>query len=188
MSADAGETWLPISIPFPNPFNISSEHEVVFAEFGAVLVAFFEQGGIFVSYNDGISWESFTEGIPFETSVTTFGYNETSFWAGTYYFGVYQRAVSDLTSLSAAAPISSKNALKIFPSPSQGAFSCTLPFEFSGEATLSVFDLQGKKIRCRNESAAQLKNVDLGNLASGIYVVSIATTQGVFVGKVILND
>lgn len=184
-SDDQGETWTEIFLPFPPVFNISSEHEIVFAEIGAALISFFEQEGIYISHDDGQTWSSFEAGIPTQAA-TCFAYNETSMWAGTYYFGLYQRSTNDLTPLSTTV-LQDKNTLKIYPNPTQGTFSCKLPPGITGDANLTVFDLQGKQMLRRTESAEHVQNIDLSCFAKGVYWVSISTSKGVFGGKVFLE-
>lgn len=185
-SNDQGETWTQIPFLFPPDFNVSSESEIVFAEVGETVVAFFERAGIFVSHDDGLTWDTRNEGIPFATSVTSFAYNENSMWVGTYFWGLYQRSTADLGPVSTTQP-SVTNALHIFPNPTHGLLSCKLPNGVSGEAILSIYDIQGRQLLHRTTSAEQLPDLDLSRLAPGMYWVSIATQKGVFGGKVVLR-
>lgn len=185
-SDDQGATWTKVPFLFPPDFNVSAESEIVFVEIGEAVVAFFERAGIFVSHDQGLTWDTHNEGIPFPTATTSFAYNETSMWVGTYFWGLYQRSTSDLDPVSTTQPRFTSN-LKIFPNPTGGTIALSLPSEAHGEAIISIHDLQGRQLLYRTTSAGQLPDLDLSGFARGLYWVSIATQNGLFGAKVVLK-
>ncbi len=187
VSNDQGQNWLEGSFPFPPFFAQTYDDRFYFAEIGNVLVAVFQHGGAFVSSDQGGTWQDFNQGIPNIESTTTFAKNDSTLWLGTRDFGLFKRSISDLPTVSTSQPLSEQNVLKIFPNPTQGAFSCKIPLKISGEATLTVFDLQGKQMLRRTDSTEHLPKIDLSRCAKGVYWVSIATPQGVFGGKVVVQ-
>ncbi|RKE92318.1 M4 family metallopeptidase [Ichthyenterobacterium magnum] len=68
-----------------------------------------------------------------------------------------------------------KNSIKIFPNPSQGLFTLQKASNISLEDA-KIYDINGRFIKGVNLSKMQLnKEIDLTNVASGIYFIEIAT-------------
>lgn len=68
-----------------------------------------------------------------------------------------------------------QNALNIYPNPSVGSINIDYNERFS---TINIINLQGKTILQSNQ-----KNIDISGLENGIYIVQIATENGVLNSK-----
>jgi len=70
--------------------------------------------------------------------------------------------------------------INIYPNPASTAFrlSCTIPEIIVIEFIVNIYDLKGKFIS--NNKVAQNENVDISELPSGVYMVSISNHQKSF--------
>lgn len=66
----------------------------------------------------------------------------------------------------------------IFPNPTKGKITV----KADDIEKIEVLNLQGKEIYFGTE-----KEIDLGHLSKGIYIIKVTTQKGVAVGKVILE-
>ena len=75
-------------------------------------------------------------------------------------------------------------AFKIYPNPTHS--KVTIEHQFSGEVTLSVFNIQGEKVFKINLKENQ-NSVELNNLAEGMYLVQMENAGRVFLQKLLVN-
>jgi hypothetical protein len=73
---------------------------------------------------------------------------------------------------------------RIYPNPSIGVFNIEL--ETTDRVNLSVLDLAGKVVRAE-QYAATTHRLDLSNLVSGIYLLTLETTEGHAISKLIVE-
>lgn len=71
--------------------------------------------------------------------------------------------------------------LSVYPNPSTE--SVNFRFDASNEATISLFDLAGKEVSTKTETA-QVINVNTENLNSGIYMYQVKVGNNVTTGKI----
>jgi subtilisin family serine protease len=65
---------------------------------------------------------------------------------------------------------------KLYPNPNNGIFSITLGRQFSGTTFFEVFDVYGKLIY-KGSSGEHFFDVNIPNLASGVYVIKLFTNS-----------
>jgi PKD repeat protein len=78
----------------------------------------------------------------------------------------------------------------IYPSPGDGKFTVSYITLKSSSSFLRVFNLMGVKVYehiFQSIPGQQTEAVDLGNIPSGLYTVSITTNEGIITGKVVVN-
>ncbi len=78
----------------------------------------------------------------------------------------------------------------VFPNPGSGLFNIAFKSESDNMATLTVFDLFGKKITEGNVETVAGKNtfeLDLSNYSSGIYLLHISTAKSTKVQKIVIE-
>jgi len=73
---------------------------------------------------------------------------------------------------------------RIYPNPSTGIFNIEL--ETTGMVTLSVLDLSGKVVLAE-QYAGSVHRLDLNQLVSGIYLLTLETTEGHAISKLIVE-
>ena len=78
------------------------------------------------------------------------------------------------------------NALDVYPNPTSGMI--TLHGEFSGENALcNVYDMMGNLVLSRNINLAPEFNLNVSNLANGMYMIEINDNGQLFRTKIIVN-
>ncbi len=66
--------------------------------------------------------------------------------------------------------------ISLFPNPSKGSVTFSLDTDYSGEATLKVFDLMGRAVKTSNlllEGGPFTTDLDLSNLVAGMYLIEV---------------
>ncbi|MDX1910800.1 MAG: T9SS type A sorting domain-containing protein [Saprospiraceae bacterium] len=178
-SADHGETWTEVFFPFQNNLVYSAEYEVTFTEIGDEVVAFFEREGLFVSHDLGLTWDSHNEGLPAPTLSTGFAFIGERMWIGMYYYGLYERPVSDLEPLSVHTAKGSNNPVELFPNPSNGRVVCKINQPIAGMARFEIYNLQGQVMQQNLVAAQQEQELDV-RVPPGTYCLRVITAQGHF--------
>ena len=81
---------------------------------------------------------------------------------------------------------SAGNTFSIYPNPTVDKVNISLPEFTKGMVTISLFDLNGKKLSSVNvDSSNSIYSMDIHSLANGMYVISIFNDEGVYTGKII---
>lgn len=140
--------------------------------------------GIYVSYDHGVSWQPFNEGLD------SGGANEAIFddeylYLATSGQGVWRRKISDLYTVSTITPPTSSQLL-IYPNPSGGNISITIDPEISGQARMLITDLQGTTLLTEDFMLEDQNSFGTSHLPSGMYILSIETANKVYSGKFII--
>jgi hypothetical protein len=73
--------------------------------------------------------------------------------------------------------------IKIFPNPAKDIVQIEVSKEIQFES-IELFDISGKKLKTFNASC---RNLNISGLSSGVYFLSISTTKGGFVQKVVIE-
>lgn len=178
-SADHGETWTEVFFPFQNSLAYSAEFEVTFTEIGNEVVAFFEREGLFVSHDLGLTWDSHNEGLPAPLLSTGFAFIGERMWIGMYYYGLYERPVSDLEPLSVHAAKGRHNPLQVYPNPSDGRFICKLNAPVSGDVLFEIYNMEGRLIHHRQATGLPEQVIDIA-VIPGVYYLRVVTEYGYF--------
>ncbi len=99
---------------------------------------------------------------------------------GTY--GAYSNVVTVKPSIVLGEEDNDKAGFAFFPNPNNGEFNLRLQ-DGSASATVSVTSLSGQQVYTTTLNATQT-SVNLGNIASGMYIVRVETAQGTYQQKV----
>jgi len=89
-------------------------------------------------------------------------------------------------------PVAAKddNTLAVYPNPASGSFTCSWSLDEPSTVTLTLYDLQGRKIRtllqAKQERGSHTARFNAGTLPSGIFQVVLTTGGSVAVKKVVL--
>ena len=79
--------------------------------------------------------------------------------------------------------IPAPNDFSVFPNPSNGIF--TLNFSGANEKNIVVYDLMGKIVFEKNNSADATLTLDLANEATGVYLVKVVIDGEIVLKKII---
>jgi hypothetical protein len=80
--------------------------------------------------------------------------------------------------------LADETALDIYPNPSTGLFTLTIPQELAVQ-TIAITDVNGRTVKTVAVSGALQYTMNLSNLEAGIYLVNVATVDGAVVSKVV---
>ncbi len=86
-------------------------------------------------------------------------------------------------------PVIEGEELAIYPNPARSVLNIEFPGNLQGKYTIKLLDLTGKTVysdRC-NVSQSQLKQLPLGNIPSGIYMVEITNVDEKVSAKIIIE-
>jgi mannan endo-1,4-beta-mannosidase len=102
---------------------------------------------------------------------------------------VYHFVLSDTTSVTGLVRINSDNEVDVYPNPSTGIFTVTFNNAINQNGTIDIIDVTGKSVKIivlkPNAVSAQ---VDLQNLANGVYIARIATGNGIIAIKKLIKE
>jgi hypothetical protein len=108
-----------------------------------------------------------------------------------------QSQSSNLSARSAIKPeesliSNSNNSIKVFPNPTNGAFSVELPRQTGEKVSIQILTESGKLVTQRtislNGRVGNLKeDFNLNNQATGIYLIKVITSKGVQIDKLVLS-
>ncbi len=99
---------------------------------------------------------------------------------GTY--GIYSNTVTLKPSIVLGEEDNAKDGFAFYPNPNNGEFNLRLQ-DGSASATVSVTSLSGQRVYTTTLNATQT-SINLGNIASGMYIVRVETAQGTYQQKV----
>jgi hypothetical protein len=68
----------------------------------------------------------------------------------------------------------------VYPNPSNGVFTASISLESASDVTISVVDMTGNKVYESTDKASKdiTKQINLGSVAAGIYIVNVKTANG----------
>ncbi len=188
---DGGTTWTPLA---PNPPNMGMNDVCaipgtsVFASCGAA------PGNNVLAYStdDGITWTDWGS-VGLQYLKIDF-VNSTTGWASSFadqmttgVGGIYK--YTGVGFPSALKPLNQNSSIHLYPNPSQGIFTITLPLAKRG-LTIEVMDVFGKLVYTEQTSSQlpnESKQLNLSFLAKGIYTINLKTTDSNYLSKIIID-
>ena len=120
--------------------------------------------------NANAQWQS---NGPFGGTIICLATSGATVVAGIPFSGVWVRALADITSGIQETPPVAKTDFRLYPNPANGSF--IVETTATEKQLLQVFDITGKLMLTQNIQNSQT-TIDAGNLASGIYIVSLKGT------------
>src|SRR5690606_41881289 len=79
-----------------------------------------------------------------------------------------------------------QNNFIIYPNPSNGELNIKSRFDI-GQANISIFDMNGRKVFSKEVEIYQAGNIDVSNLKTGIYLIQIDGGGYSQTSKLIIN-
>ncbi|MCC5918710.1 MAG: T9SS type A sorting domain-containing protein [Cryomorphaceae bacterium] len=77
-----------------------------------------------------------------------------------------------------------ENSIDVYPNPTNNFIQVTLPEENKGQQNLIIIDAKGQVVKAISVKSNSI-NVDVSDLASGVYFVRVSTTNGIISRKMI---
>ncbi|MFK7972642.1 MAG: T9SS type A sorting domain-containing protein [Bacteroidia bacterium] len=185
-SDDFGQTWVPISGDLPD-VPVHKVYILPNANDSVIVAA--TSYGIYATADGGLRWE--TLGDMLAIPVFDLGENpaKDELVAGTFARGIQtypldslRKAYQVIASRERKLPITR---MSVSPNPTSGVIKIALSPEVLRQASLELTDVQGKFIR--RLSSDDGGNVNIGSLASGMYIVNVSTKTARYSAKVIVE-
>ncbi len=161
-STDAGTTWTDISTTLPDvPFHAL----VVDPQFPNIIYAGSDLG-VFVSINGGQSWTAHNTGLADMTMAFDFAIcpADRSMLLFTHGHGVYRRSLNDISGVNEQA--GNEIRFDVFPNPATDFVTVSAG---AANATLTVFDLNGRKIQTK-KLTSETQRVAMQQWQNGTYL------------------
>ena len=178
-STDMGNTWqLKYGITFDSLGSVTDSkmfRDII--SYQNVLIASVAFNSIMVSYDSGINWSSFNEGLISDWTFAGLAIKEPNIWALRDFFGnAYLRPLSNITDVEDENNLTQAefNLEQNFPNPynSQTTISYSIPN--SSSVQIQIFDVLGREVSTllnEEKAAGNYKiNFNAGELTSGVYL------------------
>jgi photosystem II stability/assembly factor-like uncharacterized protein len=144
--------------------------------------------GVYVTYNAGVAWHRVGNNMPI-ISVWDLVYNPSNqrLIAGTYAKSLQTIDVNSLTTGITKIQTTISENVKVYPSiVSTGKFTVETN-ELSANTALNLFDVNGKKVRSIPTLTNEKTEVDMDDLANGLYFVEVKNAEGSVTKRIIKN-
>ena len=103
-------------------------------------------------------------------------------------FSLYEVMEPDSTQTAVSDILDNTFNFRIFPNPTTDRISIQLNTKVNGQVTFKLFDIFGKELLCeRINSDANLINMDLEHLPSGIYIVNSYLESGSVISRKVIK-
>lgn len=174
-----GDTWqLKYGITFDSLGSVTDSkmfRDII--SYQNVLIASVAFNSILVSYDSGINWSSFNEGLISDWTFAGLAIKEPNLWALRDFFGnAYLRPLTNITDVEGENNLTPAefNLEQNFPNPynSQTTISYSIPN--SSLVQIQIFDVLGREVSTllnEEKAAGNYKiNYNAGELTSGVYL------------------
>ncbi len=200
--------WVKFSTPSFSNFFINGSDQVLPVNWADFTVTLFE-GKVLLKWvtaseknNLGFSIERSTDARHFEKigwkdgagdsrekQIYTFD-DAAAIPGKTYYYRLHQVDFDGKTSSSPLKSIRLPNGnIRISPNPAHGKFTLDLPDKTSGQADITLLDLQGKPVRqwTKEVKSDESLALDTGNLHTGFYLVHVRVSGLLYIQKLLIQ-
>jgi photosystem II stability/assembly factor-like uncharacterized protein len=154
------------------------------------LIAGTDDNGAYLSVDNGVTWTSFSSGMPADTRIWSLAVSSDSIFAGTS-SGIWVTGSPTEVKVEREISVPLTFTLKQnYPNPFNPA--TTISFEIPKQTfiELSVYDIKGEKIQTiikGNYGAGNYSiNFDASLLSSGVYFYQLKYSQGIITNKMLL--
>lgn len=185
MSEDQGLTWKYVDETFPNlEFTwwrrIDHMHEIG----DYVIVNGYDNSlGVVISTIDNIEWKPFNDGLP-SLLVYDLTFDDEYMYAGVFNHGVWKRKISDLNLLSSEKEIT-LSSFAIYPNPASENITILENESLNKPSRIIFTDVSGRQVK--NEFLTD-SNINVSDLANGIYFVSIVSDGSLNTQKLLIQN
>jgi len=163
-SSDYGENWL-VSNDFPSTkvMSIISNYKYLFAG---------TENGVFISYDDGISWKQINTGLG-DTTVYSLAVDSNFLFAGTS-SGLWKRSLSEITGVEDFESKSKIPELYCYPNPCKNTLNISFSDANFGNTKITIYNSLGEIVETiENLGSKQMFSWEVRDLPTGIYYCRI---------------
>lgn len=131
--------------------------------------------------NPGTAWEKWSDG-------NWYAYSSSSSWGLNMSHLVFRFLCTEAVSINDGVL---GGQFSLFPNPTTGTFSLEVRNAEAKNAVMTVSNIQGQVVYTENlnfASGSLTKNVNLGNIANGLYIVNIASEGKVSNHKLMIQN
>ncbi len=152
--------------------TLAKSNNIIFA--GIYGARYSQLYGVFSSTDDGVTWNSVSEGLPDDPIYSLFVYQGRLF-AGTWGAGVWYRSLSDITSVEKGFDAQSMefNLSQNYPNPFNPSTVISYQLPTNTGVILKVFDVLGREVKTlvneRQSAGSHSVMFNAANLPSGVY-------------------
>ncbi|WP_225035694.1 VPS10 domain-containing protein [Winogradskyella sp. SM1960] len=190
LSENKGDSWTFISSEFTNDVAFSSVTEntivgVTHYSDGYNFPLPVAKAKIIVSTDLGETWTEISPEMleyPFtESSAFVFTEDEISVYLGVHDLGLIQYTI-DMSTLSIRSEIVYNDTIKFYPNPTRNSFSVKSDANLSA---VTIYNLAGQKVKTINHPNGE---INVNELASGVYMVKVQTSNGTLTKRLIKSN
>jgi hypothetical protein len=180
-SIDSGAHWTNASEGLPSG-GISSYFSIVISGLVAneKFVFAATEKGVYSSSNEGVTWHEWNDGLENDT-VTCLTINDQYIFVGTLGHGIWRRALSELSSVSATPRVAYTS--EIFPNPTAG--SITIHNAGENIQSISILNLLGQEVLLIKDLHETDVTLDLSRLPAGTYFTKFVISGTEIVRKIL---
>jgi xyloglucan-specific exo-beta-1,4-glucanase len=192
LSENKGDTWNLISSEFTNNiafstinqnFIVGTTHYSDGFDFPLPVA----RPKIIFSNDMGVTWEEISTEMlhhPFtETSTFTFSDQEVNVYFGVQDLGPIKYNISFTTLSVVDTELPENNTVDLFPNPTKNSFSVR---SLNSIEEISIYNTAGQQIREVSYTINQ--EIDISDLANGIYIVKVKTSEAILLKRMIKEN
>ncbi|HMD69146.1 MAG TPA: T9SS type A sorting domain-containing protein, partial [Chitinivibrionales bacterium] len=183
-----GTSWAAVNSGLTNT-NIAVQSLAVS---GSNIFAATFYSGVFLSTNNGTSWNAVNTGLPANTGVYSLAVSGSNIFAGTWGGGVWYRPLSEMTE------VINPNPQQKISKPFTGEFkinhnktnlSALLPTALTNSTiTVGLFNVAGKEIySVKHQTHNGILNIPISGLPAGRYLISITGRNTTLSSSIVLT-
>lgn len=172
-SADNGNSWT--SMTETTPLDFTS----LFALNSRTILGFASNApGLFRSLDMGVTWHSFTGGLPDRLFVNAIARNNTTLFMGTMN-GLYSMGLEKATGVNTNATSAKESFVLAFPNPMRDIGTISYTLDQAGNVHISLINALGQTVSILHDATQNAGEhsiaVDASRYAAGVYTVRIET-------------
>ena len=174
LSTDNGSNWSAVNN------GLTSQDVWSLAVSGTNIFAGTYNGGVFLSTDNGSNWSAVNNGLTSQ-DIWSFAVSGNNIFAGTNGSSVWKRPLSEMP--EGIEELDNSNDLLVYPNPANDKITIDrLSSNANTGNEISIYDLQGKLLL--KQPLYQTKtDINISDLAAGIYFIKWAGEEGVVVKK-----
>ena len=155
LSTNTGSDWTAIDKGLPyDSDNLEYYSVTALASFGSNLFAgvgrdgftFFDNFGVFLSTDNGTTWNSISDGLFMKTAVTALAVIDTDIFMSNDSGGIWRRPLSDFGISAVAQTPPSPPQIQSYPNPFSQSTTVTFSSQTAGFAEVTVVNLLGAQV------------------------------------------
>ena len=188
ISTNNGASWKPMNNGLTDIFGDTASIYTI-AINGVNIFVGSSSKGIFLSTNNGGNWKAVNNGLPYDSynneyySINSLTISGSNIFAGTD-AGVCKRALSDIVGVNEL--INENGELRVYPNPANSLLVVSYSLLGKSKTVMEMLDVTGQVVKTQLITG-KLTNVDILDLAKGVYIVKVSNENGVAVKKLIKN-